>query len=68
MASATAATTHFYLARDLAAGRTTRDAAEAWMRVRTVPLREAVSLVRSGVISDAGSVAALLLADQTTTP
>jgi ADP-ribose pyrophosphatase len=62
--TSTAARTHLFLARDLRPGATSRDASEQWMTQRHIPLAEAVALVRSGAITEAGSVAALLLAAQ----
>ncbi|MBO0651297.1 NUDIX hydrolase [Streptomyces triculaminicus] len=62
--SATAAQTHLFLARGLAPGRLARDTTEAGMTMRSVPVAEAVALVRSGAMTEAGSVTAVLLADQ----
>src|SRR5579859_3576147 len=59
------ARTHLFLATGLTPGSLHRDAAEQLMTVRQVPLAEAVALVGSGVITEAGSVTALLLAAQT---
>ncbi|WP_084700671.1 NUDIX domain-containing protein [Streptacidiphilus anmyonensis] len=62
--TSTAARTHLFLATGLTAGSVHRDATEQYMTVRQVPLAEAVELVRSGVVTEAGSVTALLLAAQ----
>lgn len=57
----TRARTHLMLATDLQPGRMRRDATEAGMTVQWLPLGDAVSAVRAGDITEAGSVAALLL-------
>ncbi len=62
--TATPARTHLFLARDLTAGETDREASEGWMTVRRAPASEAVALVRSGAITEAGTVAAVLLLAQ----
>ncbi|MDH6138494.1 8-oxo-dGTP pyrophosphatase MutT (NUDIX family) [Kitasatospora sp. GP30] len=56
-------TTHLLLATDLTPGQIQRDATEEWMTVRWVPAAEAVRLARSGGIREAGSLAAILLAE-----
>ncbi len=61
------ARTHLFLATGLTPGPVHRDEAEQLMTVRKAPLTEAVALVRSGVITEAGSVTALLLAAQLST-
>ncbi|MEV6205690.1 NUDIX domain-containing protein [Kitasatospora sp. NPDC051914] len=62
--SSTAAATHLFLASGLSAGRMARDEAEAGMTVHRCPLPEAVGMVVSGAITEAGSVAAILLASR----
>jgi ADP-ribose pyrophosphatase len=62
--TSTAARTHLFLARGLSPGGTSRDASEQWMTEHHMPLKEAVAMVRSGAITEAGSVTALLLAAQ----
>ena len=54
---------HLYLAQDLIPGPTAPDADEA-IEVLHLPLDNAIELVRSGAITDAKTVAALLLAQQ----
>ncbi|WP_437054915.1 NUDIX domain-containing protein [Streptomyces sp. enrichment culture] len=54
--------THLMLATDLRPGRMRRDATEAGMTVQWRPLHDAVAAARAGDITEAGSVAALLLA------
>lgn len=58
----TAARTHLFLATKLRQGVMHRDGAEVGMTARWCALHEAVEAVRSGRITEAGSVAALLLA------
>ncbi|ODA71258.1 hypothetical protein APS67_004603 [Streptomyces sp. AVP053U2] len=58
----TAARTHLYLATGLHEGPVARDASEAGLAVFTMPLCAAVAAVRSGRITEAGSVTALHLA------
>lgn len=60
----TAARTHLFLAADLRAGTERRDDTEAGMMVERRSLVQAVEAVRTGLITEAGSVAALLLAAQ----
>ncbi|WP_189298616.1 NUDIX domain-containing protein [Streptomyces albospinus] len=60
--AATAATTHLFFATDLRAGTVHRDDTEIGMTVRWWKLSEAIEAVRAGRITEAGSVAALLLA------
>lgn len=60
----TRARTHLYLATDLRPGTPHRDPTEAAMRVLWWPLAQAVAAVLSGRIQEAGSVAALLLAER----
>ncbi|MCV2460486.1 NUDIX hydrolase [Streptomyces sp. ICN988] len=62
----TRARTHLMLATELQAGRLRRDATEVGMTVQWRPLSDAVAAVRAGEITEAGSVAALLLAALTT--
>lgn len=57
----TAARTHLYVARGLTPGTVSRDDTEAGMTVMRWPLDTAVAAVYNGVITEAGSVAALLL-------
>ncbi|MFD3523935.1 NUDIX domain-containing protein [Streptomyces sp. NPDC058653] len=61
----TSARTHLMLATDLRPGTMRRDGAEIGMTVQWRPLPEAVAAVRTGEITEAGSVTALLLAFQT---
>ncbi|MEV4557689.1 NUDIX hydrolase [Kitasatospora sp. NPDC049285] len=61
--STTPAVTTLFLATGLTAGRLHRDPGEAGMTMRRVPAAEAVRLARGGVIREAGSLAALLLAE-----
>jgi ADP-ribose pyrophosphatase len=58
----TAARTHLFLATDLRTGTQRRDDTEAGMTVHRLTLEEAIEAVRTGLITEAGSVAALLLA------
>ncbi|WP_457757675.1 NUDIX domain-containing protein [Streptomyces turgidiscabies] len=58
----TSARTHLFLATGLRPGRLHRDATEVGMTVTWIPLADAVDDVRSGRITEAGSVTALLLA------
>ncbi|GHF33052.1 hypothetical protein GCM10010218_12670 [Streptomyces mashuensis] len=60
--AATIATTHLFLATDLRPGTIHRDDTEIGMTVHWWKLSEAVDAVRAGRITEAGSVAALLLA------
>ncbi|MFE9601501.1 NUDIX domain-containing protein [Streptomyces hokutonensis] len=60
----TTARTHLYVATDLRTGTQDRDDTEAGMTVQSRTLTEAVEAVRTGLITEAGSVAALLLAAQ----
>ncbi|MBT2408646.1 MULTISPECIES: NUDIX domain-containing protein [unclassified Streptomyces] len=60
--AATAARCHLLLATDLQPGKTNRDETEKGMTVHRWALRDAVAAVRDGRITEAGSVAALLLA------
>ncbi|MFF4160143.1 NUDIX domain-containing protein [Streptomyces sp. NPDC001678] len=61
--SRTSAVTHLYLGTDLRPGTgLRRDATEAGMTVRWIPLDDAVAAVRAGRITEAGSVIGLLLA------
>ncbi|MEU4113354.1 NUDIX hydrolase [Kitasatospora sp. NPDC028055] len=62
--SSTRAITHLLLATDLVPGTLRRDATEAAMTAHWHPFHDAVDLVTSGVIREAGSVAAILLADR----
>ncbi|MGK4581761.1 NUDIX domain-containing protein [Kitasatospora sp. HPMI-4] len=62
--SSTRAVTHLLLATDLKRGRLHRDGTEAGMTVHWEPLAGAVELVATGAIREAGSVAAILLADR----
>lgn len=58
----TAARTYLFLATDLSPGEIHRDDTEAGMSVYWRTLQDAVGAVRTGEITEAGSVAALLLA------
>ncbi|MGW4894811.1 NUDIX domain-containing protein [Kitasatospora sp. NPDC004240] len=58
----TSVTTHLYLATGLRPGIVRRDDAESAMTVHRRTLAEAVELVLTGVITEAGSVTAILLA------
>ncbi|MFF4223357.1 NUDIX domain-containing protein [Streptomyces abikoensis] len=61
--SRTSAVTHLYLGTDLhPSADHHRDPTEAAMTVRWIPLDDAVAAVRSGEITEAGSVIGLLLA------
>ncbi|WP_371495524.1 NUDIX hydrolase [Kitasatospora sp. NBC_00374] len=60
--SSTGAATHLFLAADLAPGRVARDPTESAMTVHRIAPADAVARVRAGEITEAGSVAALLLA------
>ncbi|MCU7826640.1 NUDIX domain-containing protein [Kitasatospora sp. DSM 101779] len=60
--SSTSAVTHLFLATGLSAGTMARDETEAAMTVRRCTVEEALALVTSGEITEAGSVAAVLLA------
>ncbi|MBD0688429.1 hypothetical protein BG452_01220 [Streptomyces sp. CBMA123] len=55
-------TTHLLLATDLVRGRIDREPTEAGMTMRWVPAAEAVRLAHAGGIREAGSLAAILLA------
>ncbi len=59
---ATPARTYLFLARDLAPGVLAREPSEAGMTLHWQPLADAVAAVRTGAVTEAGSVAALLLA------
>ncbi|MGP4012534.1 NUDIX domain-containing protein [Streptomyces sp. 4N124] len=63
----TAARTHLFLATDLRTGTRRRDDTEVGMTVQQRTLGEAIEAVRTGLITEAGSVAALLLAAQART-
>lgn len=54
-------TIHLFLATDLEAGRTAHESSE-FIECRTIPLREAVEMVRRGEIVDGKSICALLYA------
>ncbi|MEU9167683.1 NUDIX hydrolase [Streptomyces sp. NPDC048420] len=58
----TTARTHLFLATDLRTGSQRRDDTEAGMTIQWRKLPDAVDAVRAGEITEAGSVAALLLA------
>lgn len=58
----TNARTHLFLATDLKPGCSRRDPTETGMTVQLRSLEDAVHAVRAGQITEAGSVAALLLA------
>ncbi|WP_042399310.1 NUDIX domain-containing protein [Streptacidiphilus carbonis] len=60
--TATPARAHLFLARELTPGRLAREASEAGMTLSWRPLDEAVAAVREGVVTEAGSVSAILLA------
>ncbi|MCG6499228.1 NUDIX domain-containing protein [Kitasatospora sp. A2-31] len=55
---------HLYLAQDLTVGEHHRDASEADMDLRWVPLEEAVAMCGDGRITEAGTLAAVLLTVQ----
>lgn len=57
----TGARVHLFLAMDLRNGRMHRDANEIGMKIYRKSLKEAVQDVRSGLITEAGSVAAILM-------
>ncbi|KQV20838.1 NUDIX domain-containing protein [Kitasatospora sp. Root107] len=57
---------HLYLARGLTVGEHHRDASEADMALRWVPLEEAVAMCGDGRITEAGTLAAVLLAARRT--
>lgn len=59
---ATTARTHLFLATDLRSGVVQRDDTEIGMTVHWMKLGDAVGAVKAGRITEAGSVAALLLA------
>jgi ADP-ribose pyrophosphatase len=61
----TAARTHLFLATDLRIGTVRRDGTEVGMTLQWRQLHEAVEAVRTGEITEAGSVTALLLAGLT---
>nr|WP_241265469.1 NUDIX hydrolase [Streptomyces boncukensis] len=63
--AATAARTHLFLATDLRSGTVHRDDTEVGMTVHWWKLSEALDAVRSGRITEAGSVTGLLLAAHT---
>ncbi|MET7290403.1 NUDIX hydrolase [Streptomyces sp. NPDC005573] len=58
---------HLYIARNLSIGEHHRDASEADMELRWVALEEAVAMCGSGRITEAGTLAAVLLTAQRTT-
>ncbi|MFC5889584.1 NUDIX hydrolase [Kitasatospora sp. CM 4170] len=58
---------HLYLARGLSLGEHHRDASEADMELRWVALEEAVAMCGDGRITEAGTLAAVLLTAQRTT-
>ncbi|RKE21930.1 NUDIX domain-containing protein [Streptomyces sp. TLI_171] len=58
---------HLYLARGLSVGAHHREASEADMTLRWVALEEAVQMCGDGRITEAGTLAAVLLAAQRTT-
>ncbi|MGC5262448.1 NUDIX domain-containing protein [Streptomyces cyaneofuscatus] len=58
---------HLYLARGLSIGEHHRDASEADMELRWVALEEAVTMCGDGRITEAGTLAAVLLTAQRTT-
>ncbi|MFF5090446.1 NUDIX domain-containing protein [Streptomyces niveus] len=60
----TGARTHMFLATGLRPGRTRRDETESEMTVHRWRLDDAVEAVRSGKITEAASVVALLLAER----
>ncbi|MET9778813.1 NUDIX hydrolase [Streptomyces sp. NPDC006367] len=57
---------HLYLARGLHIGKHQRDASEADMELRWVALEEAVAMCSDGRITEAGTLAAVLLTAQRT--
>ncbi|MGW0552130.1 NUDIX domain-containing protein [Streptomyces altiplanensis] len=57
---------HLYLARGLSIGEHQRDASEADMELRWVALEEAVAMCGDGRITEAGTLAAVLLTAQRT--
>ncbi|WP_167381384.1 NUDIX domain-containing protein [Streptomyces misionensis] len=59
----TSARTFLFIATSLRRGVTRRDTTELGMTQHLRPLRDAVTAVRDGEITDAGSVTALLLAE-----
>ncbi len=60
--TATPARAHLFVARELTPGVLAREPSEEGMTLHWRPLAEAVAAVREGAITEAGSVAALLLA------
>ncbi|MFC7965491.1 NUDIX domain-containing protein [Streptomyces cinereoruber] len=58
---------HLYLARGLSIGEHHRDASEADMQLRWVPLEQTVTMCCDGRITEAGTLAAVLLTAQRTT-
>ncbi|MBC2878345.1 MULTISPECIES: NUDIX domain-containing protein [Streptomyces] len=60
--SRTSAVTHLFLGTDLHRGTLRRDPTEAGMRVRWLPLDDAVRMAASGALTEAGTVMGLLLA------
>ncbi|MDR3084180.1 MAG: NUDIX hydrolase [Streptomyces sp.] len=58
---------HLYLARGLSVGEHHRDASEADMELRWVALEQAVAMCGDGRITEAGTLAAVLLTAQRTT-
>lgn len=65
LSATTGARTHLFLATDLRPGHTQRDATEIGMTVQRWKLDDAIEAVRSGRITEAGTVAALLLTEHT---
>ncbi|MBF9071848.1 NUDIX hydrolase [Streptacidiphilus sp. NEAU-YB345] len=57
-------TEHLYLARDLQLGAPDREASEEGMTLRWTPLDEAVEMCGDGRITEAGTLAAILLTAQ----
>ncbi|WP_051708953.1 NUDIX domain-containing protein [Streptomyces sp. NRRL S-350] len=58
---------HLYLARGLSVGEHHRDPSEADMELHWVPLEQAVAMCSDGRITEAGTLAAVLLTAQRTT-
>jgi ADP-ribose pyrophosphatase len=63
LSATTGARTHLFLATSLRPGRAHRDETEIRMTMQRWKLDDAAKAVRSGRITEAGSVAALLLAE-----
>ncbi|MEU1076204.1 MULTISPECIES: NUDIX hydrolase [unclassified Streptomyces] len=57
---------HLFLARDLSIGEHSRDASEADMELRWVALEDSVAMCEDGRITEAGTLAAILLTAQRT--